>query len=103
MKPSNSLRRDLATYGTGYGLALALTLAAFGSVYFRLLAPRTTFAVVLGLALIQMTVHLQFFLHIDLKRSARSDLHLILFSAGIILLMVGGTLVILGNLRMRMM
>jgi cytochrome o ubiquinol oxidase operon protein cyoD len=38
-----------------------------------------------------------------LKRSARADLQLILFSAVIILLMVGGTLVILGNLMARMM
>jgi cytochrome o ubiquinol oxidase subunit IV len=103
MKPSDAMRRDLLTYGTGYGLALSLTLGAFGSVYFRLMAPWTTLAVVLGLALIQVMVHLRFFLHIDLKRSARSDLQLILFSAGIILLMLGGTLVILGNLRMRMM
>lgn len=97
------MRRDLATYGTGYGLALVLTLGAFGIVYFRLLAPQTALDVILGLALIQVITHLRFFLHIDLKRSARSDLHLILFSVGVIVLMVVGTLVILGNLRMRMM
>jgi len=97
------MRRDLTTYGTGYGLALLLTLGAFGIVYFRRMAPWPTFAAVLGLALIQVIVHLRFFLHIDLKRSARSDLQLILFSLGVIALMVVGTLVILGNLRMRMM
>jgi cytochrome o ubiquinol oxidase subunit IV len=85
------MQRDLAIYGTGYGLALMLTLGAFGIIYFRLLAPQTSLT------------HLRFFLHIDLKRSARSDLHLILFSAGVIALMVVGTLVILGNLHVRMM
>jgi cytochrome o ubiquinol oxidase subunit IV len=71
--------------------------------YFRLLAARTTLAVVLVLALVQIIAHMHFFLRINLRHSARSELQLILFSTGIILLMVAGTLVILGNLRMRMM
>ena len=58
---------------------------------------------VLVLALIQVIVHMRCFLHISLKRSARADLQLILFSAMIILLMVGGTLVVLFNLSARMM
>ena len=48
-------------------------------------------------------VHFRCFLHVDLKCSARADLMLILFSSLIIALMVGGTLVILLNLRTRMM
>ena len=51
----------------------------------------------------QLAVHLRFFLHIDLKRSARADLQLILFSSLIVALMVGGTLVVLFNLHGRMM
>jgi cytochrome o ubiquinol oxidase operon protein cyoD len=58
---------------------------------------------VLVLGLAQMLVHFRCFLHIDLKRSARADLQLILFSILIIGLMVGGTLVILFNLQQRMM
>jgi cytochrome o ubiquinol oxidase operon protein cyoD len=50
-----------------------------------------------------MVVHFRRFLHIDLKRSARADLQLILFASLIVALMVGGTLVILRNLRTRMM
>ncbi len=53
----------------------------------------------LGLGVVQMVVHFRCFLHIDLKRSARADLQLILFSSLIVALMVGGTLVILLNLR----
>ncbi|MHA6720419.1 hypothetical protein ACX40Y_13325 [Sphingomonas sp. RS6] len=56
-----------------------------------------------GLALVQMIVQFRCFLHISLQRSARDDLRLILFSTLIVALMVGGTLVILFNLRMRMM
>jgi cytochrome o ubiquinol oxidase operon protein cyoD len=91
------------TYVVGYGLALLLTFAAFGLVYLRLLEARPAFYMVLGLGLAQMVVHFRCFLHIDLKRSARADLQLILFSSLIIGLMVGGTLVILANLQERMM
>ncbi|RYY09384.1 MAG: cytochrome-c oxidase, partial [Alphaproteobacteria bacterium] len=48
-------------------------------------------------------VQFRCFLHINLKRSSRHDLQLILFSTLIIALMVSGTLVILFNLRGRMM
>ncbi len=95
--------RETLTYVVGYGLALLLTFLAYGLVYFRLLDGRRAFYVVLGLGLAQMLVHLRCFLHIDLTRSARADLQLILFSSLIIALMVGGTLVILFNLQARMM
>ena len=87
----------------GYGLALLLTLLAFGLVLLHLLTGRQAFYTVLGLGFMQMVVHLRFFLHVDLNRSARADLQLILFSTLIIALMVGGTLVVLFNLHGRMM
>lgn len=87
----------------GYASALLLTLSAFGLVALHLLTGRQAFYTVLGLGLVQLLVHLRFFLHIDLKRSARADLQLILFSSLIVALMVGGTLVVLFNLHGRMM
>ncbi len=99
----NSRRRDLLTYGIGYVLALLLTSAAFAVVTWRWASGTTALGIVFGLALVQAVVHFRCFLHIDLKRSARDDLQLILFSTLIIALMVGGTLVVLFNLRMRMM
>ncbi len=96
-------RHGLAIYGTGYALALLLTICAFGLVWLHLLAPGWCLGGVLGLAFLQVIVHFRCFLHIDLRRSARDELHLILFSSLIILLMTGGTLVILFNLRARMM
>ena len=87
----------------GYGLALVLTLLAFGLVMFHVLTGRQAFYTVLGLGLVQLVVQLRYFLHIDLERSARADLQLILFSTLIIALMVGGTLVVVFNLNGRMM
>lgn len=96
-------RRETLTYVAGYGLALLLTLAAFGLVYFRLLGWQQTFYTMLGLGMMQMLVHFRCFLHIGLQRSARADLMLLLFSFLIVALMVGGTLVVLSNLQQRMM
>ena len=95
--------RQTMTYVVGYGSALVLTCAAFGLVYLSLLSGSEAFYTVLGLGLLQMLVHFRCFLHIDLKRSARADLVLILFSSLVMALMVGGTLVVLFNLRRRMM
>jgi cytochrome o ubiquinol oxidase operon protein cyoD len=95
--------RETASYVIGYALALTLTGAAFALVQARVFSGTITFGVILALALVQMIVHFRFFLHVSLKKSSRHDLQLILFAALIIALMVSGTLVILFNLRGRMM
>ena len=64
---------------------------------------RELHAAVLTLAFTQIVLQFRCFLHISLRRSARDDLQLILFSTLVVALMVGGTLVILLNLRERMM
>lgn len=96
-------RREIRIYLIGYVAALLLTGAAFAIVQWPMLRSGATYAIVLGLALIQAVVQFRCFLHIGLKRSARDDLQLILFSSLIIALMVGGTLIILFNLHRRMM
>ncbi|NPD68970.1 cytochrome-c oxidase (plasmid) [Lichenicola cladoniae] len=96
-------RNEVRSLVLGYGIAALLTLSAFGLVALHALSGRRAFYTVLGLGLVQLVVHFRFFLQIDLKRSARADLLLILFSSLIIALMVGGTLVVLFNLRGRMM
>ena len=96
-------RGEVRSLVLGYGLALLLTLSAFGLAAFHMLTGRQAFYTVLGLGLVQMLVHFRFFLHIDLRRNSWPDLQLLLFSALIIGLMVGGTLVVLFNLHGRMM
>ena len=101
-EPDDSRRAEVRSYAIGYGLALVLTCAAFASVHWSV-ASTTTLIIVFLLALVQMGVHFRFFLHISLRKSARDDLQLILFSTLIVILMVSGTLIILFNLRARMM
>jgi cytochrome o ubiquinol oxidase subunit IV len=97
------MRRERVTYSVGYAGALALTGVAFALVHWRFLSPQWTLGVVFGLALIQIIVHFRCFLHITLGRSSRADLQVLLFSSLIVLLMVGGTIVVMLNLRSRMM
>ncbi|RZI76847.1 MAG: cytochrome-c oxidase [Pseudomonas sp.] len=96
-------RRETRTYLAGYAAALLLTAAAFAAVQWPRFPARTVFGIVLGLGLMQVVVQFRCFLHIGFKRSSRADLLLVLFSVLIIALMVSGTLVVIFNLRERMM
>jgi cytochrome o ubiquinol oxidase operon protein cyoD len=101
--PAPDKRREIQTYVIGYGLALGLTAAAFAAVRWQTFTATATLAIVLGLAVVQMVVHFRFFLHVSRSAASRDNLWLILFSALIIALMVSGTLVVIFNLRQRMM
>jgi cytochrome o ubiquinol oxidase subunit IV len=95
-------RRELRSYLLGLLLALVLTAVPFALVY-RPAIPRSWILIAIGaLALLQIVVHFRFFLHIDPPRQRLDDLHLLLFSALIVLLMAGGTVWILSNLAERM-
>ncbi len=96
-------QRETMTYVVGYGSALVLTGCRLRPGLLPPAGGPDAFYTVLGLGLVQMLVHFRCFLHIDLKRSARADLQLILFSSLVVALMVGGTLVVLFNLHHRMM
>ena len=98
----NGYRDDLRSYLTGFILALVLTLVPFALVVWGGLAWGTIMAILGGFALVQMVVHLRYFLHIDLSRQKREDLQLILFSVLLLALMAVGTIWIMGDLATRM-
>ena len=82
-------RKAFRSYVWGIGLALLLTLVPFALVYWVAL-PRFSLLVVIGvLAVAQMVVHFRFFLHIGFREN-RDDLHLILFSALLLVIHGGG-------------
>lgn len=98
-QPDNEQR----SYCIGLVLALVLTLIAFGLVWLKVVSGTQALAVLGFLALVQVVVHLRFFLHIDLGKSHRDDLMLILFTSLILLLIVAGTIWILWDQHARMM
>jgi len=93
----------LRIYLTGFALALALTIVPFGLVMYKALPQVPMLAVIAALAVVQMAVHLHYFLHLDFSASERSNLLTLAFAAVIIVIMAGGTVWILYNLHYRMM
>ena len=103
MRDEREYRRELSSYLFGLASASLLTAFAFALVAAHLFPVITTLWCVAAFALVQVVCHFRFFLHIDLSKSKRDDLQLILFSSLIVILMVGGTIWIIGNQKMRMM
>ncbi|MDF2235318.1 cytochrome-c oxidase [Albimonas sp. CAU 1670] len=95
-------RRDLRRLLTGGAVSLALVLAAFGLVRFELVSGLPALGWLGALAAVHVIAQFRFFLHIDLQRSHRDDLLLVLFSFLVVALMVGGTIWILFNQHAQM-
>jgi cytochrome o ubiquinol oxidase operon protein cyoD len=103
MNDRTEFRRERRSYFVGLALAAILTAVAFGAVAWSGWPRDTLLWIIAASALVQVGVHFRYFLHIDLSKSKRDDLQLILFSFLIVLLMAGGTIWILTDLRTRMM
>lgn len=101
MENRAAYRKHLRQYAAGLGWALLLTAAAFAVVAWHLLPSGWALGLVFALGLLQVVAHFKYFLHIG-RHSHRDDLYLLLFSTLIVLLMAGGTLVIVFNLHQRM-
>jgi cytochrome o ubiquinol oxidase subunit IV len=90
------------SYLTGLALALVLTVIAFALVYFKLLATTATWFVIAAAAIIQIVIHLKYFLHLSLSGTPRESLLALCFAVLLILIMVGGSLWIMFDLHHRM-
>ncbi|GAB2723766.1 cytochrome o ubiquinol oxidase subunit IV [Halomonas garicola] len=99
---STAWQRERKHYLIGGLLSLILTAVAFIAVMGIELSRPATLAVIAIAGVAQLIVQVRFFLHIDLSRQKREDLHLILFSLLLLTLMAGGTIWIMGDLAGRM-
>jgi len=90
-------------YMTGFGLAVILTAIPFALVGFNLASATTTLIVIAALAVIQVLVHLRYFLHLGFKHTPRENLVTLAFTAVLIVIMIGGSLWIMFDLHHRMM
>jgi cytochrome o ubiquinol oxidase subunit IV len=95
----------LRSYLIGFALALILTLLPFGLVIFsRDDFPHDFILGALALAaVVQIFVHLHFFLHLDRSSDQSWNVLALLFTVLIIGIMLGGTLWIMFDLHGRMM
>lgn len=95
-------RRELRSYLTGLCFSLLLTVIPFTAVAWVGWTRQTLLWLIGVMALVQVTVHLRYFLHINLSQQKREDLHLILFSTLLLVIMGGGTIWIAASLAGRM-
>ena len=90
-------------YIAGFVFAFVLTGIPFGLVVAGLLPRFATLVVIAVFALVQVLVHLRYFLHLDLKSTPRENLLALAFAAVLIFIMIGGSLWIMLDLNARMM
>ncbi|WP_311944421.1 cytochrome o ubiquinol oxidase subunit IV [Halomonas piscis] len=95
-------QRELRHYLVGGMLSLILTAVAFTAVLGVDISRSAALVIVAVAGVAQLVVQVRYFLHIDLSRQKREDLHLILFSLLLLTLMAGGTIWIMGDLAGRM-
>lgn len=93
----------LSSYTIGFVLAVILTVIPFGVVGFELLPPTGALITVAASAVIQILVHLYFFLHLDVSREHLASTMSGAFTALIMALLVGGTIWLFYSLDYRTM
>jgi len=93
----------LQPYATGFVLALVLTVIPFGLVVGGFLPPFATLVIIAILAIIQVVVHLRYFLHVGLQSTPPENLLALAFASLLIFIMIGGSLWIMLDLNARMM
>ena len=98
-----TIREGIARYIIGFVLACVLTAASFYVLNTSLIwGPGIPVALIV-LAIAQMGVHLVFFLHINTAPDNTNNVLALAFGVLIVVLILGGTLWIMGNLNDRLM
>jgi len=106
---ANSHSHDSGSHGShksyviGFILSIILTAIPFGLVMYPTLSKAATLVVVLVFAIIQVLVHLVYFLHLDRSAAQRDNVIAFVFSALVIVLLVGLSLWILFSIHTIMM
>ena len=93
---------DLRSYLIGFVLAAVLTAIPFYLVISHALPPQRTLMVIAAAAVLQVLVHLKFFLHINFTTKPRENLLAVVFTVVLIFIMVGGSFWIMFDLHQRM-
>ena len=91
------------SYLTGFVLSLILTVIPFALVMSGTLSSSAILAGIFSAGIVQILVHLHYFLHLDTSSGERWNVLAMIFTLLIIVLFVGGTLWIMFNLNYRMM
>jgi len=91
------------SYLIGFVLAVLLTVIPFGLVMGHVLPSESVIPVVMGLGLVQIIVHLVFFLHMNTSSAQFWNNAAFVFALIILGILVAGSLWIMYHLNMNMM
>lgn len=90
---------SLKSYITGFVLSVVLTAIPFWLVMHGELSRPATLVAIFAAACIQIMVHLYYFLHLNTSSRMRWNLLALVFAVLIMVLIIGGTIWIMANLR----
>ncbi|KAB0500323.1 cytochrome o ubiquinol oxidase subunit IV [Pseudomonas vancouverensis] len=94
---------SVKSYAIGFILSVILTIIPFGLVMYPTLPKSITLMIVLAFAVIQVLVHLVYFLHLDRSAAQRNNVIAFVFAAIVIVLLVGLSLWIMFSIHTFMM
>lgn len=94
---------SVKSYGIGFILSVILTLIPFGLVMYPTLPKSITLLIVVAFAVIQVLVHLVYFLHLDRSAAQRNNVIAFVFAAIVIALLVGLSIWIMFSIHTFMM
>ncbi|KNH47506.1 cytochrome o ubiquinol oxidase subunit IV [Pseudomonas lini] len=94
---------SVKSYAIGFILSVILTVIPFGLVMYPSLPKSITLWIVLAFAVIQVLVHLVYFLHLDRSAAQRNNVIAFVFAALVIVLLVGLSLWIMFSIHTNMM
>ncbi|AFM24631.1 cytochrome o ubiquinol oxidase subunit IV [Desulfomonile tiedjei] len=96
-------RGSLTSYVTGFVLSLILTAIPFALVMSGTWSSSAILVGIFSAGIVQILVHLYFFLHLDRSSDASWNVLALIFTVLIMVLFVGGSIWIMFNLYHRMM
>ncbi len=92
----------LKPYAIGFVLAVLLTALPFGAVMKGMVSGVQAVELIMGTAVVQILVHLHFFLHID-RKTDRWTLQALFFTVFVLGVIVSGSLWVMFHLNHNMM
>ncbi|HBV77297.1 MULTISPECIES: cytochrome o ubiquinol oxidase subunit IV [Vibrio] len=90
-------------YITGFVLSLVLTMIPFYFAYTGVLPRETTIEILIITAVLQLVVHLFYFLHMDSSERGIFNMVSFVFTAVIVFIVIAGSIWIMWNLNHNMM
>ncbi|MFT3929649.1 MAG: cytochrome o ubiquinol oxidase subunit IV [Spongiibacteraceae bacterium] len=94
----------LKGYVIGFVLSVILTAIPFWLVMNKVIAsPSTTAFVILAFAVVQIVVHMIYFLHLDAKSEGGWNMLALIFTAVLLIIMLAGSLWVMYHMNANMM